>query len=170
MNISHWNRAKVNEGLVAWHKLRKCFFVGGNSTRQSHIRSQHYSIYEERCKAKDIPMNHWTIPNAVKNPAAAAETTAQTTLNGFTQKVWMCPEFSPDKVKKAVIAFVVCDNQVSHQQDINVWIHLCWTRPWLSPETLPSEIASPKLPHRYAVAHDQKRTPESTWHKPACPQ
>ena len=104
-------RAKENTGSV-----RKAFFLGGNSSCRAHIR-QHYGLYKQRCKERNIPENHHTIPRPIwremqlkkQNPKAKT----QHTLDGAVKTLQGPREFTREGVLRAVTQFVACDDQVS---------------------------------------------------------
>jgi len=39
------------------------FYTGGNSSCRAHIQQQHYELYKQHCKDKDICENHHALPH-----------------------------------------------------------------------------------------------------------
>jgi hypothetical protein len=62
------------------------FFTGGNSSCQAHI-CQHYNIYKEHCKERNIPENHHTLPQQLFGQMKGDKTGgSQLTLDGVLRK------------------------------------------------------------------------------------
>jgi hypothetical protein len=100
-------------------ELRKCFFLGGNSTLRQHCR-KHYEIYKQKCEAANIPMNHHAIPPKIAEALARSERErSQTTLDSI---VINRPDaaFTRDGILHAVAQFVACDDQVSRSHHGNM--------------------------------------------------
>ncbi|KAH9028422.1 hypothetical protein EDB83DRAFT_2319538 [Lactarius deliciosus] len=55
---------KADIVLVKKYGKRKAFHTGSNSSCRTHIR-QHYELYKQRCKDKNIPENHYTVPRVI---------------------------------------------------------------------------------------------------------
>ena len=98
---------------------RKAFHVGGNSSCRQHIH-RHYAIYQERCKAANIPEHHWAIPriiwNRMEDERKGKKVEMQGTLDGFVEQpvgpiVYMC-----ENILHAVTQFVAVDDQVCTHQ------------------------------------------------------
>jgi hypothetical protein len=96
--------------------LRKAFFVGGNSSCQAHIR-QHYGLYQQRCKEKNIPENHFAIPQHIWKQMQAEKNNpngkTQAKLDGMVDKSQGTRVFVREGVLHAVCQFIACDDQVS---------------------------------------------------------
>ena len=106
---------RVNKEIVKNEGLWKAFFVGGNSTCWAHIH-QHYKIYQQRCKDKNIPENHHAIPwpiwkkmQEVKN----GNTMTQLKLDEVVVKMQEPKEFTREGILHAISKFVACNDQVS---------------------------------------------------------
>jgi hypothetical protein len=94
------------------------FYTGGNSSCRAHIR-QHYELYKQHCKDKDIRENHHALPRQLwrqleeikHNPKAKS----QVMLDGAFEMVNQPLQFTREGVIEAVGKFVACDDQVSVQ-------------------------------------------------------
>lgn len=91
--------------------MRKAFHVGGNSSCRQHLR-QHWELYSQKCKAKNIPVNHWAIPREVLKQQEAEK--AQITQEKLRfDKVTGPREFTREGVVAAVGKLISTDDQVS---------------------------------------------------------
>lgn len=107
-------------------ELRKCFFLGGNSTLRQHCR-KHYEIYKQKCEAANIPMNHYAIPPKIAQALARSERErSQTTLDDIVFNRPEAPDtaFTRDGILHTVAQFVACDDQVSELHSITAYTHL----------------------------------------------
>lgn len=98
---------------------RKAFFKGGNSSCRYHVR-QHYKVYSEKCKAGDIPVNHWAIPCPIwkrMQEEKDAEKRGQTTKTKAQQQLKFESvvgprEFTRSGTLQAVAKLIATNNQV----------------------------------------------------------
>jgi hypothetical protein len=98
---------------------RKAFHKGGNSSCHFHIR-QHYEVYNNKCKAADIPVNHWAIPRpiwkAMEEEKAAEKQGRMTKKQGQQRldfKLVVGPrEFTRLGILEAVATLIATNNQV----------------------------------------------------------
>jgi hypothetical protein len=69
---------------------RSAFLTGGNSSCRAHIR-QHYGLYQQLCKEKNIPQNHHAIPRPLwrkmQEEKSDLKRGSQTKLDGMFEKV-----------------------------------------------------------------------------------
>ena len=103
--------------FLAKYGRRKVFHVGSNSSCHQHIRS-HYAQYCEHCAERKIPENHYTVPRQVEKARQGVKNAlerGQMSLDTILQKTSKVQGFSKEGVLKAVVEFVVCDDQVRRQ-------------------------------------------------------
>ncbi len=92
---------------------RAAFFTGGNSSCRAHIR-QHYKLYSQQCKVKNIPENHYAIPRPIwrKMEEERQNAKGQTKLDGAFENLGASKEFTREGALDAIARFVACDDQV----------------------------------------------------------
>jgi len=80
-----------------------------------HIR-QHYQLYQEQCKEKNIPENHWAIPRPIWNARQELEKhgkdTKQATLDLMVTKSVGPLVFMRKNLLHAITKFITVDDQV----------------------------------------------------------
>lgn len=93
--------------------IRNAFFLGGNSSCRTHIRS-HYKEYEKRCNEANIELNHHAIPRPIwkkmkekKNAKGKIQGTLDDMLQPQKPK-----EFRRENVLDAVAKLVACGDEV----------------------------------------------------------
>jgi len=77
---------------------------------------QHYQLYQERCKEKNIPENHWAILCPIWNAGQELEKhgkdTKQATLDLMVTKLAGPLVFIHKNLLHAITQFITVDNQV----------------------------------------------------------
>ncbi|KAF8270622.1 hypothetical protein EI94DRAFT_1770791 [Lactarius quietus] len=61
------NVCKSDKHFVKKKGKHRAFHKGGNSLCCAHAH-QHYTIYKAKCKAVEIPINHWAVPCEIWRP------------------------------------------------------------------------------------------------------
>ena|SRR6266498_4018067 len=108
-----------NKSFIKANGKRKAFFKGGNSTCQYHVH-QHYEVYSEKCKAADIPVNHWAIPRPIwkrmeeeKDADKQGQTTKKKAQQQLKFDTVLGPrEFTRSATLQAVAKLIATNNQV----------------------------------------------------------
>lgn len=111
-------RCRGDRELIKQVGEQKMFYTGGNSSCRAHIW-QHYELYKQCCKDKDIHENHHVLPHQLwkqleeikHNPKAKS----QAKLDGAFEMVDQPLHIMWEGVIEAVGKFVACDDQVSVQ-------------------------------------------------------
>ncbi len=110
---------RASESFIKANGKCKAFHVGGNSSCRAHIR-QHYDLYETRCKEKDIPISHWSIPRDIwkvmeeeKEAKKKGRLTKKQEQQRLTFQTVTGPrEFTRGGVLNAVTKLIATNNQV----------------------------------------------------------
>jgi hypothetical protein len=114
----HLPNIRVDNAVLKDGGLRKAFFVGGNSTCRVHIR-QHYTLYQQRCKDKNLPENHHALPRPIwkkmQEMRSGLKTKTQSKLDGMVEKFQGPREFTREGALHAITQFIACNDQVSVQ-------------------------------------------------------
>ena len=94
------------------------FYTRGNSSCRAHMQ-QHYELYKQCCKTKDICENHHVLPcqlwKQLEEIKRNLNAKSQVKLDGTFEKVNQPLQFMQEGVIDAVGKFVACDDQVSVQ-------------------------------------------------------
>jgi hypothetical protein len=116
MSNSYEGIDRNDDGFVKKYGKRKAFHTGGNSSCRLHIR-QHYIVYQERCKAENIPEHHWAIPRPVwkrmQDDKRGVKMERQGTLDGLLKKQKEPLVFTRENVLHFVTQFIAVDDQVN---------------------------------------------------------
>jgi hypothetical protein len=124
-----------DEEFVKKHGKRKAFHTGGNSSCRLHIR-QHYGVYQQRCKERNIPEHHWAMPRAIwkrmQDEKRGVKEARQGTLDELIKKKAKEPApqvFTRENLLHSVTQFIAVDDQVNTHQGSDLKI--------LSPAVVP---------------------------------
>lgn len=122
-------------GFVTKYGKRKAFHAGGNLSCRQHIR-QHYEVYQQQCKAENIPEHHWAIPRAIWRKTQDEKNTAkgerQGTLDELMKKPVALLVFTRENVLHSVTQFIAVDDQVNTHQGSKTKILTSCHSPFLS--------------------------------------
>jgi hypothetical protein len=135
LNNSYIGYDRNDDEFVTKYGKRKAFHAGGNSLCRQHI-CQHYNVYQQQCKAENIPEHHWAIPHPIwkkmQDDKRGVKTGRQGTLDGLIKK----PREEPlvfTREKNLVTQFVGVDDQVNtHRVSVTKFLIVCHS-PFLLP-------------------------------------